>query len=169
MLYLAYGSNLHPARLSARASSARFVATGFCASRRLAFHKAGDDGTAKCDAPSAENGATRLYGALYELNPSDNHRLDRIEGLGGGYQKAVLSVVTPSGPRDAFAYLAQSHFIASHLKPFHWYKQLVLEGAKYCHFPESYLAAISAVESIPDPQPDRAAANLGVLESGMVS
>ena len=131
MFYFAYGSNLHPARLSARVLSARFVDTGFCAVRRLVFHKAGQDGSAKCDIPRAATRDTRVYGALFELDLSAWQTLDRIEGVGKGYERAVILVVTPSGPLDVFAYLAQSHFVSPGLKPFHWYKKLVKEGARY--------------------------------------
>ncbi len=163
MLYFSYGSNLYPARLHARAPSARLVTTGFSVGHRLAFHKLGQDGSAKCDAPPAKNHDARVYGALYHLGASDMRHLDRVEGLGAGYDKAILSIVTKSGPLEAFAYLAQPGFIDPRLQPFHWYKRLVFAGARYHCFPESYRADISAVESIPDPQPDRAADNLSVL------
>ena len=76
-----------------------------------------------------------------------------------------MSVVTEQGALEAFAYLADTTFVDAQLKPFHWYKILVLEGAKYHGFPASYVAAIANVGSISDPERERAAANLEVLQT----
>ena len=46
MLYAAYGSNLHPARLSRRAPSAEFVGTALLPGWELRLHKRGQDGSA---------------------------------------------------------------------------------------------------------------------------
>jgi hypothetical protein len=162
-LYFSYGSNLLPARLTARAPSARLVSTGYCVGRRLAFHKVGRDGSAKCDAPSTPGSVSRIYGALYEMDAADTKTLDDIEGVGNGYDTATLSVVTTSGHLDAFAYLAQPVFVRPGLAPFEWYKLLVLEGARYHGFPQRYRASIASVKSVPDPDSDRRTENLSAL------
>ncbi|MCP4895876.1 MAG: gamma-glutamylcyclotransferase, partial [bacterium] len=149
MLYFGYGSNLHPARLCARVPSAQFVATGFCTGRFLSFRKEGQDGSAKCDAPLTADSESRVYGALYRLNPSGKLTLDQIEGLGKGYEEVLLSVVTSTGVVEALAYVVQTEFIDVRLKPFDWYKTLVLEGAKLHGLPGDYIAEIETVETIP--------------------
>ena len=99
MLYFAYGSNLHPARLAARVGRVPVVGTGVCAGRRLAFHKVGQDGTGKCDVPRVAE--ARVYGALYELGPAEWRQLDGIEGLGAGYEREVVSVLTEGSEVEA--------------------------------------------------------------------
>ncbi|MCP4895713.1 MAG: gamma-glutamylcyclotransferase, partial [bacterium] len=61
------------------------------------------------------------------------------------------------------AYVVQTEFIDVRLKPFDWYKTLVLEGAKLHGLPGDYIAEIETVETIPDPDPEREAENLSVL------
>ena len=56
---------------------------------------------------------------------------------------------------NCFTYLAQPSHIVDHLQPYHWYKKLVLLGARYYQFPHSYLAAIESVKSIDDPDESR--------------
>lgn len=41
--------------------------------------------------------------------------------------------------------------------PYHWYKKLVISGARYLQFPEHYIAAIEAVESVEDHEGERRA------------
>ena len=163
MLYFAYGSNLHPARLGDRTPSAQLVTTGFIGGRQLVFHKVGRDGSAKCDALHTENPDSTVFGALFRLDRRDIPTLDTFEALGAGYDREILSVSTSTGTLQAFAYIAQAQYVDPDLKPFHWYKQLVIAGAELHQFPDRYITAISAVHSKADPQPQRAAKNLGVL------
>ena len=163
ILYFAYGSNLHPARLAARAPSARLIGTGYWSGHRLAFHKIGQDGSAKCDAPVAPQPTDRVHGAIYELADADLGRLDRIEGVGTGYDRALVTLDGDMGPLTANAYLARQGWVDPGLKPFDWYRLLVLAGAEHHSFPDSYLAAITAVSAIPDPDRGRADSNLSPI------
>lgn len=85
--YLAYGSNLHPLRLVRRVPSARLVGTVPLPGYRLAFHKRGMDGSAKCDLELADESGSLAYGAVYSVAAQDIHGLDRLEDLGAGYFK----------------------------------------------------------------------------------
>ena len=163
MLYFAYGSNLHPARMSDRTPSAELIATGLILGRQLVFHKVGRDGSAKCNAPESDDLQASVFGAVYRLDAQDVPKLDKFEALGAGYERELLSVSTQVGHLEAFAYIAQPQFIDPVLKPFHWYKHLVIAGAKLHQFPDRYIAAISAVGSTSDPQSGRAEKNLRVL------
>jgi len=165
MLYFAYGSNLFPPRLARRAPSARVVQTGRVLGRTLAFHKIGRDGSGKCDIPGVASGTAIVYGALIQIDEADWLELDRVEGAGKGYVRTGLTVDTDAGPVDADTYLALPKVIDPSLRPFHWYKQLVLEGARVHGFPELYLDAIRAVQAIQDDDADRARDELEVLRS----
>ena len=163
ILYFAYGSNLHPARLAARAPSARLIGTGCWPRRRLAFHKIGQDGSAKCDAPASSQPTDMVHGAIYELADADLGHLDRLEGVGTGYDRALVTIDGDLGSLTANAYLARQEWVDPGLKPFDWYRLLVLAGAEHHSFPDSYLAAITAVSAIPDPDRGRAESNLSPI------
>ena len=49
-----------------------------------------------------------------------------------------------------FMYLAEPSHIEKNLKPYHWYQELVLLGATYLNFPETYVRSIEAIESMDD-------------------
>jgi len=164
MLYLAYGSNLLPARLRARIPEARLVGTCRIPGRRLAFHLAGSDGSAKCDIPS-ETGAC-AHGALYSMGELGWARLDAIEGRDVSYVRIGLQVLDSPVAGMAEAYVAVDGRIDKGLRPYGWYKRLVLEGARYHGFPEDYVRAIGEVPELSDPDRSRALENLGVMEAG---
>jgi len=160
-LCFAYGSNLHPRRIGGRIASARLVATGSVPGRRLAFHKVGMDGSAKCDAP---RGRGRVYGALYALDEDDWPLLDGYEGCGAGYERAPLEVRVGDEVVQATTYLAQPGHIDPELRPYDWYIRLVVAGAVYHRFPSEYIEEIAAVPACVDPDEERAAEIWAMLE-----
>ena len=160
MLYFSYGSNMSLARLRARAASARFHTTAILPAHRLQFHKIGKDGSAKCDAEQTGKSQDRIMGVVYEIAGNDKSDLDRHEGLGSGYAEKKVEVITDNGTITAFTYFATA--IDDSLRPFHWYKQHVLIGARENHLPADYIARIEAVESIDDPDAARQTRELAI-------
>jgi len=159
MLYFAYGSNLSSARLRKRVPSSRLVTTGLLGGHRLAFHKIGRDGSAKCDAWHTGRIEDQTIGAVYRIDPSQKLQLDAAEGLGNGYVIKEIEVMTHSGLKlEAFLYAATATDPGR--KPFHWYKEHVLRGMREHNFPARYLARVEAVEAIPDADPERTAREL---------
>lgn len=148
--YFAYGSNMLSRRLCAvdRAPSAVAVGIGFVKARRLTFDKVSFDGSGKCDIESTGNSDDRVYGVLYSINESEKLALDVAEGLGKGYAQELVDVLTSSGNCAAIAYVATNKEPA--LRPYHWYKDMVIAGAVENHLPESYIEWIRTVDSKPD-------------------
>ena len=158
MLYAAYGSNLHPLRLSARLASARLLGTGQLANWSLRFHKKGKDESGKCSIVAGDEG---VFLAVFDISAEDKLALDRIEGLGRGYAETSLHV-PPFG--ECASYIAEKSSIDESLRPYDWYKDLVLAGGRAHGFPDSYLARIASVQAIRDPDRERAASNAMLLE-----
>ncbi len=162
LAYFAYGSNLHPLRLLARTPSCVLRCTAHLPAHALRFHKRGADRSGKADVvPGRPH--DRVHGAVYAMSAADKSRLDRIEGLGVGYVHRDVRVVTPAGPLSAFCYQAMKSHIEPDLRPFAWYRELVLAGARHHGLPDDYVRDIERVSCIPDPDPQRAARHLGVI------
>jgi gamma-glutamylcyclotransferase len=105
-LYFAYGSNMFARRLAARTPSAVRIKTAFVAGRRLTFDKVSTDGSGKCDIEATGNPADRIYGVLFRIDTAEERALDEAEGLGHGYRKDELTVLTSEGTVTAMAYIA---------------------------------------------------------------
>ena len=148
LYYLAYGSNLHPVRLIQRVPSATLIGTVKLSNSRIVFHKRSVDSSGKCMILNGEIENSFVYGALYSIETKQLELLDKAEG--DGYQKQFVKCAVGETEYSAFTYVAKSQSIDNTLKPYYWYKQLVLAGARYHQFPASYLANIEDVESIPD-------------------
>lgn len=155
MYYLAYGSNLHPVRLSQRINSAQLMGVIQLSSSCLKFHKAGQDGSSKCNLISTNNMTDVVYAALYEMDREHKHILDKFEGRGFGYYDGAMTIQHRGTAYTCFTYLADPAYIQEDLQPYHWYKNLVLLGAKYLKFPETYVAQIETVHTIQDPHTAR--------------
>lgn len=162
MHYFAYGSNMSTKRLVYRVPSARKIDTGILEKHQLAFHKVSNvDGTAKCDATETGNPQHCIYGVLYHLEREEKPILDRIEGLGKGYNIKEVQIQTVNGPViTAFTYYATNTNPA--LIPLDWYKEHVLRGAVENGLPSPYIQAIEAVDVREDDNMERRTKELSI-------
>ncbi len=158
MRYAAYGSNLHPARLTARTPSATLLGTARVPGWSLTFHKRSRDGSGKCMIEAGGNG---IYVAVYEISQSDKLTLDAIEGLGLGYNEGHLAVPEFG---DCVTYVADPAYRDESLDVYDWYRELVLLGAKSHKFPRDYVFCIEAVTTSEDPDPERRRKNWTVVD-----
>ena len=162
--YLAYGSNLHPVRLLERVPSAHLIGITEISGFELAFHKKSKDGSGKCNLFQSEKANRSVFGAVYQIDATEKPALDRAERNGFGYLDAQVSVSSDGNTHTCFAYFAQQSHIVGHLKPYHWYKEMVLAGAEFLRFPQGYIETLRAIESVQDPDSERHLKNQALLE-----
>ena len=156
-LYFGYGSNLLAARLERRLGYCARLGAASLPGYSLRFHKRGRDGSGKCDAFRTGDPADRLWGGVFRLDDRQLAELDRIEGP--GYERVTVAVNLGGRSVGADLYVARPEARARGLVPYDWYKEFVLAGARELALPRSYLDAIEAVPSLPDPDRARAARN----------
>jgi gamma-glutamylcyclotransferase len=147
MNYFAYGSNMSLKRLRQRVPSARKVGVFSLPGYQLRFHKVGKDGSAKCNAFFTGDQLDGVQGVVFTLDLNEIALLDTVEGLGRGYEKQHVRVLSASGDEvEAFTYIATN--INDALLPFSWYRHHVLTGARDANLSPDYLAKIERVETI---------------------
>lgn len=156
--YAAYGSNLHPRRLRERIASAKLIGTSYLREYTLRFHKRGRDLSAKCGFSQCGQG---MHVAVYEMDAAGKRDLDRIEGVGRGYE--VHHVDVP-GFGKCFTYLAEKTHIDDLLHPFDWYREMVLLGCLMHAFPAAYCQRIAALPVQVDPDLRRRRRNWDLIE-----
>ena len=153
MTYFAYGSNMLRRRLQERVASAVPLGVARLDGYSLRWHKRSKDGSGKCDAYRTDDAADCIWGVLYEMDASDKPVLDGIEGVGVGYDAIEVNGDLDGKVLRACTYVATD--IDATLKPYDWYKGLVLAGAKEAGLPEEYITGVEAAGSIEDPDDDR--------------
>lgn len=163
-VYFAYGSNMLTARLRARMPSCVPIGTATLPGHVLTFHKRSKDGSGKCNALATEDGDV-VVGVLFSFDLAERERLDKAEGVGNGYNHAMVTVINAEGRRrKVLTYLADFDHIDNRLQPYTWYKELVLAGAGEHNLPANYVAArIAPVEAISDPNAARDAKERSVI------
>lgn len=154
LYYLAYGSNLHPLRLTVRVPSAQFLGLTTLPGYKLCFHKRHDpDGSGKCNMYLTGQDTDAVIGAVYAMSAREKPLLDRCEGP--GYRCDTLRLELAGNIHDCFVYIAEHSHIDDKLIPHCWYKNIVLLGAEYHCMPESYLERIREVRVSQDPDAAR--------------
>ena len=164
MKYFAYGSNMSLARLRGRTPSAASLGRHELRGHALRFHKSGGDGSAKCDAFHTGRKEDAVLGVLFEIDPAEKAVLDAAEGLGHGYAEKTVSVVSVEGNTvGAITYVATR--IDASLRPWSWYVNHVLVGAREASLPASYIdSMIKVAAPIEDPDRERDAMERAIHE-----
>ena len=147
--YFAYGSNMSAERLRGRTPSARPLGRARLAGHVLRWHKLGRDGTGKCDAAHTGKRSDAVWGVLFEIDCAEKAALDRVEGLGIGYDEAEVRVALDGACCSARTYRAKPERADAKLRPKQWYKDHVLRGAREHGLPAWYIHDIERVAAVP--------------------
>jgi gamma-glutamylcyclotransferase len=149
----AYGSNMLTGRIRNRCPAAAVLGVCELPRHELRWHKRSRDGSGKCDVVQANDPTEVVYGVLYEIPLGERPALDRTEGLGDGYEVKNTEVAFKGAPRMASIYYATD--IDPSLKPYTWYKAIVVAGAKEHNLPGTYIERLVAVDAAEDPDRER--------------
>jgi len=153
--YFAYGSNMLTNRLRERVPSATPIGVGQLPGYALRWDKRSSrDASGKCDAEATGRQEDVVWGVVFEIDPEDKPALDQAEGLGAGYLERSVNVLTEAGPVVAVTYYATDKDAS--LRPYHWYKALVIAGAREHGLPVGYRSRLELVVTVSDPDPARA-------------
>lgn len=162
MLYFAYGSNLDPDQMQARAPDARVVGLGLLRDYRLTFPlRSLRWGGGAAGLTHAHGGM--VWGVIYELNASDLAALDAYEGWRGPgdhhntYDRdlATVELTRPddgSVPRRvrATTYFARN---LNPTPPTREYLDAMLRGARHHRLPPEYIEWMESIEVANEPAP----------------
>ncbi|SCY48592.1 AIG2-like family protein [Nitrosospira sp. Nl5] len=160
-LYFAYGANMLSRRIQDAAPSAVAMDTGFIQGHRFTFGKVSRDGSGECDIEVTNNLKDRVYGVLYKINVKDRSNLNDAEGL-GTYSEANVQVVTATDNCPAMTYIAR-YKDAAPLRPYQWYKGLVIAGAVEHDLPNAYVEWLRTFEAQVDSNSARRAEGEALL------
>ncbi|MCG6872078.1 MAG: gamma-glutamylcyclotransferase [Gammaproteobacteria bacterium] len=162
--YFAYGSNMLRARIEERLGHCEPLGQATLPGHRLAFHKRGADGSAKCDAHFTGRPQHQVIGVLYAVDSGQLERLDEFEGA--GYRRDRLELNAAAyGACTAWLYRAEDHWIDAALPPWDWYHALVVAGAVEHRLPDSYLAGLLRAPVQPDPDSARSSRHWPLADS----
>lgn len=160
VLNFAYGSNMLLARIRERVPSARPLGMAVLHGHRLFWHKAGRDGSGKCDVVESAAADAIVFGVVYELARAEKPLLDAAEGLGAGYDEKRVQLEHQAATLTASLYRATS--IAAALQPYAWYKALVVAGAREHGLPSHYVENLEAVPAMDDADCSRHARHIAL-------
>ncbi len=87
-------------------------------------------------------------------------RLDRVEGLGAGYEKTTVRVRAAARTFGARTYIASPTHVDDSLRPYGWYRDLVVSGARTLSLPADYVEELRRTKTWKDEDRARARRNL---------
>lgn len=135
-----------------RCPGAISVCNGFAPDFDLRFDKPSVDGSGKATIFARADFIVR--GVVFQIPVEQVSALDVAEGVGNGYKRvSQFSVSTNDGAISAVTYIAGR--TRQGLRPYDWYLQLVVAGARQNGLPEQYIAMLARVDSMLDPESQR--------------
>jgi hypothetical protein len=146
MLYFAYGSNMDWYRIiqNDRAPSAQFLLRATRPDHRLAFTRySTKQKTGTADVLPAVG--SLVWGALFDIDPADQGKLDAAEGVrNGAYRATMVSVLIDGDPNRAVraSTYVVSDKMTTHQPPASWYLNHIIRGAVRWDLPAAYVDAL---------------------------
>jgi len=136
MLYFAYGSNMNHEQMKNRCPSAVFIQASKLNNYKFVYdgHSSTRSGAV---ANITEKKGNIVMGGLFEINNADLVSLDGYEGYPNSYDRKIVEVVGNDKKNyKAIAYYRIGKTIG---EPSLSYRECILQGAKDCGLPESYI------------------------------
>ena len=172
LLYFAYGSNLLLARIrqANRCPGAQPLGRARLTSHRLTFDKLSNvDGSGKATVVSSSDPDDTVWGLLLAVSATERSALDRVEGVGFGYEREQVEVATAEGSTSAsqsvtaFTYRAPDIWRRDDLMPMSWYHALVVAGALESGLPQDWVGQLHQVHALEDLDRERDARERSAL------
>ncbi len=138
-MYAAYGSNLDPARMSARCPHSPLRGTGWVTGWRLTF--GGEDHGWDGALPTiVEDQLDQVFVAIYDVTDEDVTHLDMLESADTGlYRKIRVRVSTLTGEELAWVYVLDAYEGGL---PSASYLGILADAAAAADAPEDYVKAL---------------------------
>lgn len=147
MVVFSYGSNMSIKRIKERIPNVSKIGIGKIKGYTITFFKKSKDGSGKATIIKAKEDS-EVWGVLFSISEKDKKKLDKIEGLGYGYNITNLDVYNENDEIiKAYAYIAEENYINENLKPFDWYFNYVLNGAKENNLPFEYIEFLKLIKN----------------------
>jgi len=143
-------------RLTRRCPSARPIATAIATRYEVRFDKIGRDNSAKATLFKTGDKSHNAPGVIFKISVDELPALDDAEG--DGYLRLddfAVTRIDDNASAITKTYIARSHARDKSLKPFNWYRDLCVAGAKEAGLPRRHIDYLSDISASSDPQPDR--------------
>jgi gamma-glutamylcyclotransferase (GGCT)/AIG2-like uncharacterized protein YtfP len=133
-------------RITERCSSSRFISRAKVNGYKLLFNKRSKDKSGKANLIYTGD-KSLVWGVIFDISEDQKPILDAAEGLGKGYDEYKLRVINDLEQEiDCVCYIATDEkYLDNNLKPYDWYKEYCLIGAKQHNLPEDYVLTLDGV------------------------
>jgi len=144
-------------RIQKRCPSAVAVDTGYIIGYKFLFNKISKDGSGKGNAIRTNSENDKVWGVVFEISQDEKPLLDKAEGKGKGYVEQTVTITNNNGVQfEAQIYLTiDSAYLNNELRPFDWYKEHCIRGAREFELPAEYLTILETFAFVNDTDVER--------------
>ncbi len=165
MKFFIYGVQILPAKMMSVMAFSQFVGVGKLSGYQLLFNKKSHkDESGLANLVLTHKPEDAVFGAIYEISEAYKGTLERVEGIEHGYHEIPVTVSCQGQPMSVKTFICDDAALTQEgLKPFHWYKAMMLKGAKERTFPAEYIDYLEKYEALTDTDAIRIQSHAGYL------
>ena len=130
MLYFAFGSNLNRKQIKRRCKNSRFISRHILKNYQLVFRS--KYGAADIQRKKGSS----VLGAIYDINKTDEKKLDAYEEFPKVYVKKYFKIL---GKKVMFYYMSSK---TKQVKPYRRYLSSIIQGYKDCGYKDSHVLVL---------------------------
>ncbi len=166
MKFFAYGTNVLLAKMMSLVTFAQAIGLAELSGYQLIFNKKSHkDDSGLANLTATQKATDKVYGNLYEVSDSYLSTLELAEGIQHGYHTQKVTVLCQGENISATIFLCDDPaFLQNNLKPFDWYKAMIVRGLERLEAPADYTQKVKKMEDILDVDVQRARIHLCFLE-----
>ena len=162
-----YGSNLPKKRIFDRLGKVNYIGIAILSKYQLVFNKKSKDNSAKANIEFTNSDKDEVWGVVVQITEKQKIALDKFEK---GYNEInIYAKLEGDNEIMAITYVADKKAGEVSLKPFDWYKALVIFGALEHQFPSNYITNVKNIESMPDTNDERSNKNWDIIKESLIT
>lgn len=156
MILFAFAGNMDVEQFAKTVPSAKKIGVGKLPGYSFIFNKTADDLSSKANIILADDPSDAVWGVLIDLDDKEKLNFYNAETWSSDFKLETVSCIGEDNKiYIAEAFVAQPHAINSHLLPYDWYHEKVLQLAKNAGLPADYIHKIALMGFKVDPDEER--------------
>jgi hypothetical protein len=165
MILFAFAGNMDVEEFAKTVPSAKKIGMARLPGYNFIFNKTADDQSSKANILQSSDPNDAVWGVLIELDDKEKSNFFNAETFSSDF---MLETVTCMDQHDkihtAEAFVALPHAVNTHLLPYDWYQEKVVQLAKNAGLPDGYIYKISLMPVKIDPDEDRRTKRLNKIK-----
>jgi hypothetical protein len=157
MLVFAFAGNMNVGELSKKVPSAKKIGPASLPGYDFVFNRTDGDQSSKANIIQSTDPDAMVWGVLIAIDDREKSIFYDLDPLSSGLKPEMVTCMDANDEiYQAEALVAQPHAVNTHLLPYDWYLEEIIQLAKNAGLPKEYITKISLMNFKVEPEGKKA-------------